>query len=196
MRKIPMDVDLQVSLATASTRKLQLERNGSVFSTDDFTRCFITMGAHASFPYRYVDIDSKTHGDFSFIGRDFTRTDIARRCRIRVTVPRGKFLLFELLDLVLPCPSGALRIFNSSGAVSSDLAAEFCEKSDGVEHDSRLILPFHVGVLTFSMLRFSPDYAIHLRFSAIAQSEGHQLQHIVVSKFKGFQLFLCYSINL
>ena len=152
-----------------------------VFSTEDFKDCFRPF----SWLDTYVEISNHTHGEFLFLGRDFYRKFRPRLCTIRITVPRDKIFLFELLDLALPCSTASLQIFNSTRVNFRATAADFCGRYRKDNHDNRVIVPFHTCVILLSIHRFVSTNVLQLRFSSISQSEGHQLQHVIISKHKG-----------
>ena len=176
-------------MTAMSTRGSYSKGNGLVFSSEGFDRCFKTTSGFFN-KNGYISINNHIQADFYFLGTDFVRTGRRQECTIKVTVPINKFILFELLDLVLPCPSGAARIYTFKDDRLDQMAGEFCEEVEGERPDSRLILQFHIGFLRLTMRRISPMYVIHLRFSAISQSEGYLLTHIVINKCKGCLFFL------
>ena len=175
--------------STMNRRRPDVERDSFVFSTKDFARCFRPMIEYFRHADIHVNINNQTHGDFIFVGTDYIRKSGRLRCHTRLTVPRDKIILFELLDIALPCETTALRIYNSTVPLSNALAVVFCGNYKEDIKDNRFILPFHTAVVTLSMFSFSRSYIVHLRFSAIPQSEGHQLHHIAFDKHKGVSTF-------
>ena len=160
-----------------------LAEQGLVFSTQDFKDCFRPYSWQGI--YTYVEINNHTHGEFLFLGRDINRKFRLRQCAIRISVPRDKIFLFELLDLALPCSMARLQIFNSTRVSFRAKAADFCGNYRKENHDNRIIVPFHTCALLLSMHRVVSTNVLHLKFSAISQSDGHHLQHIKNSKHKG-----------
>ena len=175
---------------TMDSRRPDVQGDRFVFSTQDFARCLRPMKEYYLHPDVHVNIDNQTHGDFIFVGTDYIRKRGKLRCDARLTVPRDKIILFELLDIVLPCETTSLRIYNSTAPLSKALVILFCENYKEDLKDNRFILPFHTAVVTLNMFSFSHSYVMHLRFSAIPQSEGYQLQHIIFDKHKGAFFFL------
>ena len=173
-----------MNFTAITTHRSYSDGNDFVFSSEGFDRCFKTNSDFFK-RYDYISINNHIRGDFHFMGTDFVRTRRRQQCIIKVTVPSNRFILLELLDLVLPCSSGAVRIYTFKDNRPDEMAAEFCEQVDGDRQDSRLILPFNIGFLKLTLRGISPTYVMRLRFSAISQSEGHLLQHIAVNKRKG-----------
>ena len=177
-----------------------LAEPGFVFSTKDFKDCFRPFSWQHF--YTYVEINNHTHGEFLFLGSDIIRKFRPRQCAIRITVPRDKIFLFELLDLALPCRMAKLQIFNSTRVSFHAKAADYCGRYRKDNHDNRVIVPFHTCALLLSMHRFVSTNVLHLRFSSISQLDGHQLQHVKNSKHKGccifffFFLFVCLFVCL
>ena len=166
-----------------ATGMSHLAEQGFVFSTEDFKDCFRPFSWQHI--YTYVEINNHTHGEFLFLGRDIHRKFRLHQCTIRITVARDKIFLFELLDLSLPCSMTRLQIFNSTRVNFRAKAADFCGTYGKDNHDNRVIVPFHTCALLLSMHRFVSTNVLHLRFSAISLSDGHQLQHVRNSKHKG-----------
>ena len=166
------------------TRKPLLGKKGFVFSTEDFKDCFRPFSWQKL--NTYVEINNHTHGEFLFDGSDDVRKFRPGQCTIRITVPRDKIFLFELLGLALPCSTASLRIFNSTRVNIRDTAADFCGIYRKDNQDNKAIVPFHTCVLVLSTYRLVSTYKLHLRFSAVSQSDGHQLQHLAMRKHQGY----------
>ena len=171
-------------------RRPDVQGDRFVFSTQHFARCFRPMIEYLHHADIHGNISNQTHGDFIFVGMDYIRKSGKLRCDTRLTVPQDKIILFELLDIALPCETTGLRIYNSTLPLSNALAVLFCGNYKEDIKDNRFILPFHTAVVTLSMFSFSRFYVVHLQFSAIPQSEGHQLQHIIFDKHNGVFFFL------
>ena len=189
---LPRDpfLDVQVNPTTMDSRIPDVQGDRFVFSTQDFARCLRPMIEYLHHTDIHEHINNQPHGDFIFVGMDYVRKSGKLRCDTRLTVPGDKIILFELLDIALPCRTTSLRIYNYTVPLCSTQAVTFCGNYKEDMRDNRFILPSHTALISLSMFTFSRSYVMHLRFSAIPKPEGHHLEHIILHKHKGVFFFL------
>ena len=176
-----------VCVQTNMTAMHQRRPSGFLFSTGNFSRCFRSILATTT--YNRITINNATHGDFVFVARDYTKKAHTRQCDIKVTVPHDKIILFELLDLALPCRKATIEI-KIPHIKMQEAAATFCGDYQKDKPENKFIVSSHTAVVSFIMYAFSTSHTLHLRCSAIPRSEDHHLQHIRLNEHKGYCLTL------
>ena len=192
LQMIYLSVDKQATTMVLSTRMPDLGEKGFLFSTKDFVDCLRPYSEHNL--HSNVETSNHTDGQLLFVGRDCIRKGRKGQCRIRVTVPHDKVILFELLDLALPCTTASLRIYASAQAKSRAMVANVCGNYRKANQDNRIVVPVHTVLVILSLQRIVFTNLLHLKFSAVSQSYLHQLQHITINEHKGF--FFAFVLEL
>ena len=168
-------------------RRPTFEGTGFAFSTGNFSRCFRSFLSR--YRYNLININNGTYRDFVFMAEDDTKKPHMRQCDIKITVPHDNIILFELLDLDLPCGKASIEIVLAQTLnFIGEPAATFCGDYQKDKPDNNFIISSQVAVVRVLVYTFLPSHMLHFRCTALPLSKDHHLQHIKLNECKGYSV--------